>query len=168
VNGKINVVFGFIYLFCTALIGPTLLAPAYGEYFAANGAATGAVNSMREGTGDTDAIASAVGSTFDAMQARGKVDGLAGGPHAHGNLESLLNIAAGIVLLSFAIAKRFKMLLSLLFIIGAVFHSGMLYLGIVFGMQWALDLTLIGAISLLAAMVLTGVAVATSQREGVT
>ena len=168
-NGKINVVFGFIYLFCTALLVPTVLAPAYGEHHGANAAATETVAKLSGmDSADTGTVAAAVTSTFGAMQTRGRVDSLAGGPHAHGNLEALLNIAAGVVLLSFAIAQRYKTLLSLLFLIGALFHSGMLYLGIVFGLQWAMNFTLIGAISMLAALLLTGVAVATSQREGAT
>ena len=78
--------------------------------------------------------------------------------HSHGNLEALLNIVAGFILLSLVIPGPFKALLSLLFILGAVFHSGMLYLGMVFGQSWAFKLLLVGEISLLAGLVLMGVA----------
>ncbi len=166
-NGKINIIFGFIYFFCSALLGPTVMVPAYYESYGANAEASKAIDSVRDGAADSAAVAGALGSTFDAMQARGKVDSMAGGPHSHGNLEGMLNIVAGLVLLTFAIAPAFKKLLSLLFIVGALLHSGMLYLAVVFGQAWALNFTLIGAIGLLAALLLTGIAVAMSQFRGI-
>ena len=54
-------------------------------------------------------------------------------------------------------AKQSKAITGL-FILGAVFHSGMLYLGMVFGQSWAFKLLLVGEISLLAGLVLMGVA----------
>jgi len=69
-----------------------------------------------------------------------------------------LNIAAGLVLLTLAIPASYKTLLSLLFLIGAVMHSGMLYLIAVFGLRWAGNLTIIGVVALIAALFLTGIA----------
>ena len=80
------------------------------------------------------------------------------GAHSHGNLEALLNIVAGFVLLSLVIPQSFKSLLSILFLAGAIFHSGMLYIGMVFGVYGAFKLTVIGAIALLAGLALMGVA----------
>ncbi len=62
------------------------------------------------------------------------------------------------VLLSLAIPANFKALLSIIFLVGALFHSGMLYLGSVFHMYWAFNLTLIGAIAIIAGLV--GMAIA--------
>jgi hypothetical protein len=79
--------------------------------------------------------------------------------HSHGNLEALLNIVAGFVILTLSIPGSFRALLTILFLMGAVFHSGMLYLGMVFGIGSAFKLLLLGEVSLLAGLVLMGVAV---------
>jgi hypothetical protein len=41
-----------------------------------------------------------------------KLDAIKGGPHAHGNLEALLNIAAGLCLCFIAVAPLFKQIIS--------------------------------------------------------
>jgi len=113
------------------------------------------------------AITGAVDENLEAKQSKA-ITGLFGAlkgqdvrgkaAHSHGNLEALLNIVAGFILLALVIPWPFKALLSLLFLLGALFHSGMLYLGMVFGLFWAFKLLLIGEISLLAGLVLMGVA----------
>jgi hypothetical protein len=165
-NGKINIVFGFIYLALTAALGPALLVPQIGEHAKAFDTAARAVGKVRQDIQEefmntqnpAQNIAPAVVGIFDYLKGERGQSSVAGGPHTHGNLEALLNIAAGLVLLTLAIPGNFKALLSLLFLAGAIFHSGMLYLGVIFGMGWAFKLTAIGAVSIIAALLLTGVA----------
>jgi hypothetical protein len=101
-----------------------------------------------------------------ALNAEAPLDAIKGGPHAHGNLEALLNIAAGIVLGLLAVAPLFKQLISWLFLLGALLHSGSLYLVIVFQAAWALPILAsgIGPILLLAALLLMGIAAAIGYR----
>lgn len=49
--------------------------------------------------------------------------------HAHGNLESLLNVVVGYLICRLAISQGLAQAISILFIVGAALHSGMLYLG---------------------------------------
>lgn len=163
-SGKINIIFGFLYLAFTAALGPAFLVPQLGEKGAVMKETAQAVAEVKSGmeTGIIDESlpakqSKAIVSVFNAVKAQ-HISGT--GAHSHGNLEALLNIVAGFVLLSLAIPGPFKALLSLLFVLGAVFHSGMLYLGMVFGMGWAFKLLLIGEVSLLAGLVLMGVAAA--------
>ncbi|MEK7880857.1 MAG: hypothetical protein AAB210_03045, partial [Deltaproteobacteria bacterium] len=61
--------------------------------------------------------------------------------------------------------SSYKTVLSVLFIVGAVFHSGMLYLAMVFGISVAGKLSIIGAIAILTGLVLAGVASATGIKK---
>lgn len=179
-SGKVNIVFGFIYLATTAVLGPVLLVPGKGEIARTFGATTEAVQRVSEGVEEgpfapLDPLATlappapiaeapgettgrAVVSIMDYLKAEKTLGFVASAAHAHGNLEGLLNIVAGLVILALAIPANYKTLLSLLFILGAVFHSGMLYLAAVFGLSWAGNFTLVGAIALVAGLLLTGVA----------
>jgi uncharacterized membrane protein YgdD (TMEM256/DUF423 family) len=78
--------------------------------------------------------------------------------HAHGNLESLLNIVIGYLLCRLSLDTWLAKTASILLIIGAVFHSGMLYLGGL-GVTAAFNLTPVGAISLVATMLLMGIGI---------
>ena len=169
-NGKINIIFGFFYFAFTAVLGPALLVPHLGKNTQVMNETAQAVDKVRtevqdnfKGVDNPDAvIAPAVVSIFDYL----KVQRIAGkGAHSHGNLEALLNIVVGFILLTLAIPSNFKALLSLLFLLGAVFHSGMLYLGGIFGMAWAYNLTTIGAIAIIAGLVFMGVAAITGIKQ---
>ena len=83
--------------------------------------------------------------------------------HAHGNLESVLNIVIGYLLCRLALEEWIAKTVSWLLIIGALFHSGMLYLAGL-GVGVAGKLTPIGAISLVLVMLLMGVGVLRLQR----
>lgn len=163
-TGKINIVFGFFYLAATAVLGPQLLVPnlgvgtkAFKETAQVVGKVSEGVQANFAGVENPDKVmAPAIVSIFDAMKTSKKHPAVGG--HAHGNLEALLNIAVGVVLLNLAISPLFKTVLSLLFIVGALFHSGMLFLGGVFGMFWAYNYTFIGGMSIIAGLVLMGVA----------
>lgn len=168
-NGKINIVFGFFYLACTAALGPTVLVPKLGPANQQFEAAAKNVEAVRAGGESSQGgVAPATVGIFDYLKSQKGVASLAGGPHAHGNLESLLNIAAGVVLLMLTIPANFKALISIVFILGAVFHSGMLYLGMVFGQAWAFKLTKFGAIAVLTGLVLMGIAsiIGLKKKEG--
>lgn len=163
-SGKINMVFGFFYLTITAVLGPAYLVPQLYAGRAVMEDAGKAVSEVKSamGSGAHDAASlaekdsTALVKLFNAVQKQ-NINGKAA--HSHGNLEALLNIVAGFVLLTLAIPGSFKALITVLFLAGAVFHSGMLYLGMVFGVGWAFKLLIVGEVSLLAGLFLTGVAV---------
>jgi uncharacterized membrane protein YgdD (TMEM256/DUF423 family) len=164
-SGKVNIVFGFIYLSTTAVLGPVLLVPGKGEIGQIFNSTVQAVENIHEevetsssAEAQEKSTARAVVSIMDYLKAEKSLGFISSAAHAHGNLEALLNIAVGIVLLLLVIPANYKTLLSLLFILGAVLHSGMLYLAAVFGQAWAANLTLIGAIAIVAGLVLMGVA----------
>ncbi len=78
--------------------------------------------------------------------------------HAHGNLESVLNIVIGYLLCRLSLEAWIAKTVSVLLIVGALFHSGMLYLAGA-GVGVAGTLTPIGGVSIIAAMALMGVGV---------
>jgi len=167
-SGKKNIVFGFLYLVLTASLGPYMIA----QYFdpvqqagQANAAAVTELTRVVEG-GVSDQLAKAQSDAILALnrkiRAEEPIDAIKGGPHAHGNLESLLNIAVGVVLGFLAVGRLWKEAISWLFIGGAVLHSGMLYLGVVFhqGWAWAVLKTGAGPVMVLAGLLLAGLATA--------
>lgn len=160
-TGKMNIIFGFFFLALTAALGPAFLVPQLGPKGALMNETSKAVEEVRASTETGEAVdakqSKAISGLFDALKGQ-HIKGT--GAHSHGNLEALLNIVAGFAMLTLSIPKAFKSLLSILFILGAVFHSGMLYVGMVFGAPWAFKLLLIGEISLVAGLVLMGVAAA--------
>ena len=153
-NGKINIIFGFIYFAFTAVLGPTMLIPHFGITKQAMDKAVHAVDKAKQ-EAQPSATAEALAGILDYLKVEKPS---VKGAHSHGNLEALLNIAVGVVLLSLAIPTNFKKLLSIIFLVGAVFHSGMLYLGGVFHLYWAYNFTVIGAIAIIAGLV--GMAIA--------
>ena len=74
------------------------------------------------------------------------------GAHAHANMESLLNIFFGYLLCRLAIEAWVAKTVSVLLIVGAVLHSGMLILAS-FGLP-ALTLAPLGSLTLVVMMVL--------------
>jgi uncharacterized membrane protein YgdD (TMEM256/DUF423 family) len=93
---------------------------------------------------------------------QGKVRAVLRAAHGHGNLEAL-NIVLGYLLARLAIDGWIAKTASILLIVGAVFHSGMLYLGGL-GVAVAPMLTPVGAVSLLLAVLLTGAGVLRLQK----
>jgi uncharacterized membrane protein YgdD (TMEM256/DUF423 family) len=172
--GKKNIVFGFIFLALTAALGP-LMVDMYQDYGTAvqeKQGTVGRLQSLKENNFEEElepltAMQIAQANT-DGILSINKlnntelgIDMIKGGPHAHGNLEALLNIVVGLVLCFLAISTKVKQLISWLFILGTVLHSGMLYLERVFELTWAtsyLNSTIggIGPIMLLAGLLLTG------------
>ena len=171
--GKKNIVFGFLYLVCTAALGPFMVTQfdtveqAQQEKQAAfSRLEQFSANNFEENLEamSADQIARANSGALLALNkqlnARAPIDAIKGGPHTHGNLESLLNIAVGLVLGLLAIPVLFKQIISWVFIAGALLHSGMLYLAIVFHQAWAGTLlnTGIGPALILIGLLLAGIA----------
>ncbi len=169
--GKKNIVFGFLYLVATAFLG-IVMVDRYEDFGAAmveKQAAVGRLQQLKENGFEEEleplSAEQIARANTDGILALNKVrneemgiDMIKGGPHAHGNLESLLNIAAGIALMFIAVAPWFKQLISWLFILGAVFHSGMLYLSRVLDQAWAETLLVAGPPLVLLALLAIGIA----------
>jgi hypothetical protein len=173
--GKKNIVFGFIFFTLTAALGGVMV-DMYEEYGIAAGEKQASVgrlaqlktdgfeeeleplNAKQIAMANTDGILSI--SKLNNVEFG--IDYIKGGPHAHGNLEALLNIIAGFVLCFVSIAVWKKQVLSWGFISGTILHSGMMYLERVFDMAWAGQIlaTGIGPIIILASLFFMGVAVA--------
>lgn len=148
--GKKNIVFGFIYLVLTASLGPYMIKTMYPAVFEAQQSKqqkVGRLQSLAQNgyeeeldlisteqlsRANTDGIL----ALSQQANARAPIDAMKGGAHAHGNLEALLNIVAGLVLCFLAAPLLVKQLLSWVFILGALLHSGVLYL-LAFDMTWA-------------------------------
>jgi hypothetical protein len=173
--GKKNVVFGFLFLATTAALGP-LMVIKYESWGLANSEKQLVVGQLQalkvsdyeedpETLDDLDAKQLAIANA-EAIIAMNKVsanefdiDFIKGGPHAHGNLESLLNIVVGIALCFIVAPLWLKQTASLMFIVGTLMHSGLLYLERVFMLPWANMLlnTGIGPGLILAGLLLMGV-----------
>lgn len=169
--GKKNVVFGFLFLVLTAALGPYMVVkmlPDVGSAAMEKQEHVGKLQqiktdgfelNMEKLTAEQIAMANtdgilALNKLYNAQQ---PVNSLKGGPHAHGNLEALLNIVAGIALCFIAVGRVFKQVISWVFIAGTVLHSGMLYL-LNFGMGWAAKLLQLGPPLVLLGLVLIGIA----------
>ena len=179
--GKKNIVFGFVYLMFTAALGP-LMVNMYADFGTAmveKQQSVGRLQALKEGEFEEDlepltaeqiAKANTAGilGLNKLMNAELPIDGIKGGPHAHGNLEALLNIVVGLVISMLAVAVWLKQLVSWLFIVGTVMHSGMLYLSTVFGFAWAETLlqTAIGPVCVLLGLLVAGVASYMGLNEG--
>lgn len=173
--GKKNVVFGFLFLVLTAALGP-LMVIKYQDWGLANvekAQVVGQLQQLKAGEylensetlEDLSAkqLAIANAESILAMNklaaAEQQIDFIKGGPHAHGNLEALLNIVVGIALCFIVAPVMLKQLASWLFIIGSIMHAGLLYLERVFMMPWANAVvsTGIGPIMILLGLLLMGI-----------
>jgi len=169
--GKKNIVFGFLYLVLTASLGPYMVVkmlPDVGVAQSEKQAKVGRLQDLRINQFEEDLeklnaeqIARANTDGILAMNklinSRMPIDAVKAGPHAHGNLEALLNIAAGLVLCFLAVSALFKQIISWVFILGAVLHSGMLVL-LNLGQAWALTLLPVGPWLVLLGLLLIGIA----------
>lgn len=180
-SGKKNIVFGFLYLVLTAALGPYMvreMLPVAGEAAQKKQQVVAKLQLLADSGWedpetlerlDAEAIArrtaEAVLAINAQLNARAPLESMKGGPHAHGNLESLLNVAAGLVLLFLAVPRWVKEAISWIFIAGALLHSGMLYL-VNFGVGWAGTVlgTGIGPILILVGLLAIGLAAAVGLR----
>ncbi|VAW91046.1 hypothetical protein MNBD_GAMMA21-2088 [hydrothermal vent metagenome] len=169
--GKKNIVFGFLYLVVTASLGPFMVVSSAGDIEAAYVSKQSPVGRVQDlktndfeeeleplnaeqiAKANTDAILS-MNNIINLQTPHGNIRST----HAHGNLEAILNILAGLALCFIAVAKIFKQIISWCFIAGALLHSGMLYIGIVFEQSWAFTLLQAGPWVVLAGLLLAGIA----------
>ncbi len=152
--GKKNVVFGFFFLLLTAALGPVMIVKYSGDLAASETdkqQKVGALQQARDSGYEVDLeklnaeqIAKANTDALLALSARlnsrTPIDEIKSGPHAHGNLEAVLNILVGVLLGFLAIPAVFKQLISWSFILGALGHSGLLFLAVAVQLPWAGDL----------------------------
>ncbi|MGD8515170.1 MAG: hypothetical protein PVF52_06125 [Granulosicoccaceae bacterium] len=175
--GRINIVFGFLFLVATAALGPVMVQnlPQIGEAQAGKQAAMAPLQLAADtGFENAETLEPMTAAEIAQMNAKALLalnkqlnaevpnTAIKGGPHAHGNLESLLNIVVGIVLMFLTVGRLFKLVISWVFILGTLLHSGVLYLVVVFELGWAGTIlgTGIGPILLLLGLLLAGVAAA--------
>lgn len=168
--GKKNVVFGFIYLVFTAALGPYMITTHFPDVGAAQLEKQTALSRLQDlkinqyeeelTPLNAEQIARANTDGILAMNklnnASAPVDSIKAGPHAHGNLEAMLNIIVGISLGFIAVSSLFKQVISWTFIAGALLHSGGLYLNSIFGI--AALVGPIGPFLVLVGLLLVGIA----------
>ena len=168
--GKKNVVFGFIYLVFTAALGPYAINNYYPDLGAAQAQKQTALSRLQDlrtnqyeenlESLSVDQIARANTDGILAINklnnARAPIDNIKARPHAHGNLEAMLNIVAGLALAFIAVSVWLKQLVSWLFIVGALTHSGGAYLDAVFGIDFLVGP--LGPVLVLLALLSAGIA----------
>lgn len=177
--GKKNIVFGFIYLVFTAALGPVMILNYSGDVAVAEAAKQQKLGALQVAASNgfevdlepmsAEQIAKANTAALLALSANlnseAPIDAIKGGPHTHGNLEALLNIVVGVVLCFLAVPLLFKQIISWVFIIGALGHSGLLYLAVALDLPWAQALLIspvgyIGPSLILLGLLLAGIAAA--------
>ena len=168
--GKKNIVFGFLYLVATAALGPYMLANTAADVESAyidKQTPVGRLQDLKTNDFEEDLeplpLEKITRANTDGILAMNKVLNIQNpqsfmrSVHAHGNLEAVLNILAGLALCFIGVAKVFKQVISYLFIAGAVLHSGMLYLA-AFDQGWAFSILPVGPWLVLASLLLIGIA----------
>lgn len=168
--GKKNIAFGFLYLVLTAALGPYMVVNTVADIEKAYQEKQDPVqrlqslktNNFEEELEPLKAEQIAKANTAGILAINNIINlqnpqGFLRSVHAHGNLESVLNILAGLVLCFIGLGKGIKQAISWLFISGAVLHSGMLYLA-AFGQTWAFNLLVVGPWLVLAALLSLGIA----------
>lgn len=181
--GKKNIVFGFLWLVLTAALGPYMINQYFGDLRGAQqvrmekiGALQSAADAGFEmnlekmsaediGKANTGAILALSG----LLNAQEPINSVKGGPHTHGNLEAVLNILAGFLLMFLAVPRALKQAISWIFILGAVLHSGLLYLAMAVQVGWAAALlgtpvAVAGPALVLLGLLLAGIAAAMGLR----
>lgn len=181
--GKKNIVFGFFFLAVSALLGPVMLLSYLPQVqitalekqekigFIQQAAEDGYEANLEPMTAKQIAKANteAVLALSADLNSQSAMDNIKGGPHAHGNLEALLNIVVGLFLGFVAASTLLKQTISWLFIVGTLMHSGLLYLQRALGQEWAGGLMEsaagpVGPALILLGLVLAGIAAATGYR----
>lgn len=175
--GKKNIVFGFLYLVLTAALGPYMIVTQFGTYGDAAAERQQVMSRLAQirSAGFEEELEPVSAEQLARLNtegllamnkvdnARAPIEGVKGGPHAHGNLEALLNVAAGVVLCFLTISPLMKQVISWTFIAGAILHSGMLYLNL-FGVPFAGTLLQIGPPLVILGLLLIGLATAVGFR----
>jgi|GEM_PF-475920 len=144
--GKKNIVFGLVFFIFTASLGIMMVNNINGDVKNQNDLRKTHVGELKtlkidnyEKDLDKLSAADIAKASVDGVIAlnnyiitrQEKVNDIKAQPHAHGNLESLLNIVIGILLGFLAVSRLFKQLISWAFILGTLLHSGMMFLSTV-------------------------------------
>lgn len=173
--GKKNVVFGFLFLVASASLGPFMIIKHIPGVDVAQlkkqqdvGRLQGLeANNFEEELEVLPAEAIAKANTKGILALNGLVNArqpvdLISLPHVHGNLEALLNIAVGLVLCFIAVSVKLKQAISWIFIVGTLLHSGVMFLAIVFEVEFAGVIlgTGVGPALILLGLLLAGIAAA--------
>jgi len=177
--GKKNIVFGFFYLALTAALGGVMILGYFDERRDAENVMREKMSILQQITFDNyernlepvkpmdlaKANTEAILSISSRNNSQKPINNIRSGPHTHGTADALLNIMVGIVLIFLAVPVWFKQVISWIFIIGALLHSGMLFLLFGLGQTWAMLLLngppgIIGRGLTLLGLVLVGIAVA--------
>jgi len=152
--GKKNIVFGFLFLASTAALGP-LMVVKYDDWGVANTEKQQMVGKLQElRASDYEEDLETLEDLSSKQLAIANTEAII----SIGNLEALLNIVVGVVLCFIAAPLMLKQVVSWMFIIGTLMHSGLLYLERVFMQEWAsiwLN-TAIGPVLILLGLVLMG------------
>lgn len=181
--GKKNIVFGFLFLVLTASLGPYMgvtMIPEITKATELKQEKVGRLQALHENNYEEDlnplppeTIAKATNEGLLALNqlynAEAPKNAIKAGPHAHGNLEAVLNIIAGLTLCFIGVGRIFKQIISWLFILGALLHSGVLLLVVALEQYWVLPVMQsgVGPAMVLAALVSIGVAAAMGFRTEV-
>ncbi|NOZ10925.1 MAG: hypothetical protein GXP09_07810 [Gammaproteobacteria bacterium] len=177
--GKKNIVFGFIYLVFTAALGPVMILNYVGDVNSSRSAKQIQIGDLQNAVDagfeldldpmSADTIAKqnslALLSLSAYLNSQEPINAIKGGPHSHGNLEAMLNIVVGLMLCLVAVTPLLKQIISWLFIIGTLGHSGLLYLAVGLEQAWAGSLLIgpvgyVGPSLILIGLLLAGVAAA--------
>ncbi|MDH5691845.1 MAG: hypothetical protein OEZ47_01935 [Gammaproteobacteria bacterium] len=156
--GQKNIAFGFIFIIFTVALGPYMvkLYEGWGAAYGEKQTTVGRLQQLKADNFEEDLEALAPEAIAKAntdgililnklINVETEIDMIKGGPHAHGNLEALLNIIVGLVLCFVTASLLIKQIISWLFILGTLLHSGLLYFERVFHMEWAGTLLQTGA-----------------------
>lgn len=181
--GKKNIVFGLFYLLLTAALGPYMIVKHFDYAAATEGIKQEKVGALQQIVAneyelDFEAMSAsqiaktnsqAILALSGRINAQAPINAIKGGPHAHGNLEALLNVVIGILLCFLAAARVIKQVISWLFIIGTIGHSGLLYLAIGVNLGWAqgllaTPLAYVGPLAILLGLAVTAVVAVLSFR----
>ena len=152
--GKKNIVFGFVYLPLTVSLGPVMILKHFDERRATEAVKIEKVGVLQQIVQDEYAVdlepikpldlAKANTEAILAISARtnaqNPINSIRSGPHAHGTLDAMLNIAVGVLLIFLAVPRWLKQTISWLFIVNTLTYSGMLYLVIGLEQRWAAPL----------------------------
>jgi len=172
--GKKNVVFGFLYLVITASLGPFMVVNMIPDIDIAIDEKKGVVGEIQQFKIDDfekdldpmtaeDIAKTNTGGLLSmnkVYNAEAPKNMMKAGPHAHGNLEALLNIVVGIALCFIAVSRKFKQAISWAFISGTILHSGVLFLLVVLEQTWVLAIAPAGPVLLLLGLFMAGIAAA--------
>lgn len=149
--GKKNIVFGFIYLALTAALGPVMIVKHFDGRQEAEAVKQEKMSELQQIVADNYEVdlvslgaldlakrnTEAILALSQRDHAQRPINSMRTGPHAHGSLDALLNIAVGFLIMFLAVPVWFKQLISWMFIASALLWSGALYLRIGLEQTWA-------------------------------